>query len=282
MHDSGENGGQRGLLALLPHLSGDAEESDHPPEMPRRKRIKSTPDARAAVLENVAPEASRKDRTELLMKICTMRDVVPEGCSIGVFQRPDKTYFAIYVSAEPEPRGREKKRAKKDTPNGNPVKKARKARPTQQQLMREEAAQLADAIAATAPGCAAPKDAVVVPTPAPAPCGLGRGKGLMFSTQDVFGMSRRVYGDTMPLVENPTPSGVIAIPDACACPCGCTSTETPAKSARLDLTSKKRACNSCTLNQSRRMKACWIMQDEDVKRRTMEGEGAGSAEATPE
>jgi hypothetical protein len=281
IHEHEERGHERDLLALLPHLSGSADDAEQPPEdMPPRKRIKSTPDSRCPVLENVAPDASREERVELLMKIIDMRKNVPDGCSIVVFQRPDKTYVAIYAASESATRKRVKKSAEKDQVNDKTVKKTRKTRPSQQQLMREEAAQLADAIAATAPGCVAPKNAesVVEAPPPPAPCGLGRGKGLMFANQDVLGMSRRVYGDTIPLVENPTPSGVIIIPDACACPCGCKSTESPAKSARLDLTSKKRACNICTLNQGRRMKACWDMQDEEVKRRIMEEEGAGAAE----
>ena len=288
MHDHEDCGRKRDLLALLPHLSGSAEDAEHPPEdMPARKRIKSTSDRRCPVLENVAPGASHRERVELLTKIIDLRGNVPEGCSIAVFQRPDKTYFAIYVAADDAADDaalkQVKKRSKKAKQNGDKTVKKSKARPSQQQIMREEAAQLADAIAATAPGCVAPKTAEPVaaaPPPPPAPCGLGRGKGLMFANQDVLGQSRRVYGDTIPLVENPTPSGVILIPDACACPCGCKSTGTPAKSARLDLTSKKRACNSCTLNQGRKMKACWDKQDEDVKRRIMEEvEVAGSAEA---
>ena len=285
MNDPDERDSEPGLLALLPRLSVPEEASDPHAEMPRRKRTKSTPDWQSPVLDDVAPEACREDRVDLLMKISEMRENVPEGCSIGVFQRPDKTYFAIYVAAEKEPRGRAKKVTHKKKPVGDHIKKTRKARQSQQQLMREEGARLAAAIAATAPGGAASKDAVVdappFPAPVPAPSGMGRGKGLMYADQDVLGMGRRVYGDTIPLVENPTHSGVIAIPDTCACPCGCKSTETPAKSARLDMTSKKRACNSCTLNQGRRMKACWDKQDESVKRRIMEEEegGAASAEA---
>lgn len=286
LHDNEDRGCERDPLALLPHLPGYAEDVEHPPEdMLPRKRTKSAPDSRCPVLENVAPDAPHEERVELLMKIRDMWEHIPEGCSIAVFQRPDKTYFAIYVASDDAAPKPVKKRAKKDKKNGDrPVKKS-KVRQTQQQLMREEAAQLADAIAATAPGCAAPKPAepaVADPSPPPAPCGLGRGKGLMFANQDVLGMSRRVYGDTIPLVENPTPSGVIQIPDMCACPCGCKSTETPAKSARLDLTSKKRACNSCTLNQGRRMKACWDMQDEEVKRRIIQESNAGAAEDTAE
>jgi hypothetical protein len=276
VHEHDERSDERGLLALLPHLSAPAGASDDVPETPLQKRIKSTSDSRCPVLENVAPEASREERIKLLVKICEMRDTVPEGCSIAVFQRPDKTYFAIYVSCETEAKGRGL--AKKTAM----VKKTRKSRPTQQQVMRDESSRLAVAIAATAPGCAAPKDAepaVVAPPSPPAPSGLGRGKGLMFANLDVLGMSRRVYGDTIPLVENPTPSGVIALPDTCACPCGCENTETPAKSARLDLSSKKRACNSCTINQGRRLKACWDKQDEAVKSRIMEEAGAGATGA---
>lgn len=293
MHDLDKHGRYKGLLGLLPHLSvpqwgasppsppgsgggcgGRSPPSDSledTPENPRRTVIACLPEVHSPVPENVAPGASREERIALSKKICDMWEKIPEECSIGVFQRPDKTYFAIYVPTKKEPRL--KKGAKKEKPAGKPVKKTRKTGQSQQQLMREMNSQLASAIAATAPGCAAPKDAVVEPPPladpAPTPVGLGRGKGLMYANIDLLGMSRRVYGDTIPLVENPTPSGVISIPDGCACPCGCKNTESPAKSARLDLTSKRRTCNSCAAHQGRRKKACWENQAEDVKRRIM-------------
>jgi hypothetical protein len=284
MHDHEDRGRKGDLLALLPHLSGSAEDVEYPPEdAPLQKRITSTPHSRCSVLENVAPDATREERIELLMKIIKMREE-RKGSSIAVFQKPDKTYFALYVASEDAAPKHAKKRAKKAEQNGDKTVKKTKKRPSQQQIMREDAEKLSDLIATSEAGRVAPKDAepvVVAPSP-PAAHGLGRGKGLMFACLDVLGMSRRGFGDTIPLVENPTPSGVIALPDACACPCGCTNTETPAKSARLDLTSKKRACNTCTMNQQKKMKACWDKQDEEVKRRRMEEGGAGAAEEMAE
>lgn len=280
MHVHEDSGRQRDLLALLPRLSGAAEDVEYPPEdAPLRKRIKSSTPGSFPVLEKVAPDSTREERVELLMKIITMKKE-REGASIAVFQKPDKTYFALYVASDDAAPKPAKKRAKKTEQNGDkPVKKTKK-RPSQHQIMREDDEKLSDLIATSEAGRVAAKDAepvVAAPSP-PAVHGLGRGKGLMFANLDVLGMSRRAFGDTIPLVENPTPSGVIALPETCACPCGCKNTETPAKSARLDLTSRKRACNTCTMNQQKKMKACWDKQDEEVKRRRTEEGGAGAAE----
>jgi hypothetical protein len=51
----------------------------------------------------------------------------------------------------------------------------------------------------------------------------------------------------------------------CPCPCGCKNTETPKAAYRKDLTSKKYVCNTCGLNQFRRIKDCWHKQPETVK-----------------